>query len=453
MAGQAAGTSGPGHPATAAVTAVATAAAPAGQCLAVATVLWPREVAVAAANPNRGHPTSTACRPDGGLEGGLRWVLDPDDDLGCVRALLGLHDPTRGLVACLAAPRAPWAVLARDLLLALGKSRAGLAAAGSRARAPALLELWLRAEQIDHLVILRAHLLPPTTLRALEELGACTGIAVWTVAHGPAQDSTPLGAQAWPDVFSQLSASTETPGTTVTASAGQQYAAVRDLARRAARSWRLYTERTLVRPRHVRPGCGIGVLLQNLTIDAEHVDDLLLRLHALQVGFRDEGLQVTLPPLADDPRQLRYLGPRFGPDTVERLRRIACPVAAAALTLARATDNNAPWLAGTQVGWTDPDARHVRTYTGTFRIPPQVRPLLRAALLDRATRADPSGALFLARDGTELLGRRLARRIGAGAEVAGLYGGEAAIATNKGYTPASFATGITVDIRPRRPFP
>lgn len=64
---------------------------------------------------------------------------------------------------------------------------------------------------------------------------------------------------------------------------------MRDLAARAGRSWRLYTERTLVRPRHVRPGCGLGVLLQNLTIDAHDVDDLLLRLHALGPGSATRG--------------------------------------------------------------------------------------------------------------------------------------------------------------------
>ncbi|ANY10778.1 hypothetical protein [Pseudonocardia sp. HH130630-07] len=224
---------------------------------------------------------------------------------------------------------------------------------------------------------------------------------------------------------------------------------MRDRARRAGRSWRLYTERTLRRPRDVRPDCTLGTLLQNLTIDARDRHELLLRLHAAQTGLRDEGLDLTLPALEHDTRLLDRLGPRFTTDTVARLRRLACPLAAGALTLAVATDNNAPWLAWLTHNWTDPHGRHVRAYTGTLRVPPQARPMQRALLLDHASRRDPPPNLFVGRDNAAMTGRRLAHRIGTAADLAGLPRSEAAHPTSLCYTAETFATTFTGAIRLR----
>ncbi|WP_224400941.1 hypothetical protein [Pseudonocardia sp. ICBG1034] len=376
-------------------------------------------------------------------------MLDPDDDHACVRALLGVHDLADGVVVCLAAPGSPWPVLARDVLLALGKDRRALDAAGPRSSAPGLLELWLRAEQVHHLVVLRAHLLPFSTLAAVDRLAVATGVQVWRVAHGPLHSARTPTTLPWPAMLALLTVPTAADRQKPTAE--EQYATVRDLAARAGRAWRIYTERTRIRARKVRPDCALGVLLQNLTIDAHDGDDLLLRLHAARVGLRDAGLHLVLPALATDTRLLGYLGPRFSPETVTRLRRLACPLAVGALTLARATDSSAPWLAKTRLDWTDPCGRHVRAYTGTFRVPPQARPMLRALLLDRASRDDPPPALFIGRDGKALLGRRLAHRIRAGADLAGLPAGEAAIPREKCYTPETFATTFTgaTNLQPR----
>ena len=113
---------------------------------------------VAAVLPRSGH-RAVAGRPATAASA-TRWVLDPDDDHGCVRALLALHDLGGGVVVCPAAPGSPWSLLAGHVLVALGKDRRALDAAGRRRRVPELLSLWLRAEQVQHLVVLRAHLLP-----------------------------------------------------------------------------------------------------------------------------------------------------------------------------------------------------------------------------------------------------------------------------------------------------
>lgn len=386
-----------------------------------------------------GAPTSVAA---------TRWVLDPDDDHGCVRALLALHDLAGGVVVCPAAPGSPWPLLAGHVLVALGKGWRAVAAAGPRRRVPELLALWLRAERVQHLVVLRAHLLPHATLVELDRLATDAGLTVWAVAHGDhGGDHTARRAPSaapvhWAAAVALLTAATSAADPRM-AAAPELYGTVRDLARRAGRSWRLYTERTLSLPRDVRPNCTLGVLLQNFTIDAHDPDELLLRLHATRAGLRDAGLHLALPELEHDTRLLAYLGPRFSAGTMARLRGLACPMAAGALALALATDHNAAWLAATRAEWTDPHARHVRTYTGTWRIPAQARPMLRALLDDRAARQEPSPALFLDPDGSALSGRRLAHRIGAAADLAGIPRGEAAHPTGKRYTPETFATPFT----------
>lgn len=102
-----------------------------------------------------------------------------------------------------------------------------------------------------------------------------------------------------------------------------------------------------------------------------------------------------------------------------------------------------PWLAETRAAWTDPRGRHVRAYTGTFRIPPQARPMRRALLLDRAAHPDPPPALIAGPDGTLLRARRIAHRVRAGADLAGLRRPGAARAHEKRYTPETFATSFT----------
>lgn len=298
----------------------------------------------------------------------------------------------------------------------------------------------LRAEHVRHLVVMRAHLLPSATLLELDRLATDAGLTVWAVAHGDhGVDHTARRAPSaapvhWTAAAALLTAEMATAGPQ-TATAPELYETVRDLARRAGRSWRLYTEHTLSLPRDVRPNCTLGVLLQNLTIDAHDGDELLLRLHAIRAGLRDEGLHLALPALEHDTRLLAYLGPRFSADTMTRLRRLACPTAAGALTLALTTDHNATWLAATRAEWADLHARHVRTYTGTWRIPPQARPMLRALLDDRDGHRGPPPALFVDRDGTALSGRRLAHRIGVADDLIGLPRGEAAHPTGKRYTP------------------
>lgn len=53
--------------------------------------------------------------------------------------------------------------------------------------------------------------------------------------------------------------------------------------------------------------------------------------------------------------------------------------------------------------------------------------MLGALLLDHVSWPGPPPALFVGRDGTALLGRRVAHRVGTAADLAGLRHGEAAL--------------------------
>lgn len=110
-------------------------------------------------------------------------------------------------------------------------------------------------------------------------------------------------------------------------------------ARRKARLWRVAPPR---QRRYTQPGCGLGALLQRLTIDATTEAELHLHLDAARSGFAAEGLALVLPP---EPAALAALGPRVTPLIVARLRRIGCPSSAAALLLALATDARAGQVA------------------------------------------------------------------------------------------------------------
>lgn len=132
--------------------------------------------------------------------GGVRWVHDPDDDLGCVRHLTALHDLAAGRVVCHPTPGATWPVLVRDLLEALGKRRDGLARARRVLDGAALVRIWMRAERVGHLVVLRAHRLRPQLVEALAELAAAAAVTVWLIWHDtdPPARSCPGEVWDWP---------------------------------------------------------------------------------------------------------------------------------------------------------------------------------------------------------------------------------------------------------------
>ena len=120
------------------------------------------------------------------------------------------------------------------------------------------------------------------------------------------------------------------------------------------------------------------------------------------------------------PATLAALGPRITPQTVSRLRRLACPTSAAALLIALATDARAGRLTLCAPRRISPDLGQVGLLTGTYRIPAAAAPLLRAALLDHQARGLPDYVLFAHPAGGLLLTQRMANLIARAATLAGV---------------------------------
>jgi hypothetical protein len=128
-------------------------------------------------------------------------VFDPDDTVDCMRLVAGLADRTLGRVVCHPTPVNPggsW--LVADLLVALGKrlDAPWLESAGRRAWP--LVQVWLRAEEVKDLFVLRTHLLGARALGRLVELQRVCGLRLWLVVHRPALRPTQqrlLDAAGW----------------------------------------------------------------------------------------------------------------------------------------------------------------------------------------------------------------------------------------------------------------
>lgn len=108
----------------------------------------------------------------------LTLVLDPEDDLATLRQLRALHARPLGQIVCEPSPATGLHDLAHHLLRALGKTPGGRDHAWSRAQAH------LEAEMIEHLVLLRAHVLDYPALRRIADCTLATGARLWLAAAG-----------------------------------------------------------------------------------------------------------------------------------------------------------------------------------------------------------------------------------------------------------------------------
>lgn len=105
----------------------------------------------------------------------LALVLDPEDDLGSLRALRQLHARPLGQIVCEPDPTCDYHDLAHHLLEALGKSTSDRPGAWKRA------QLLLQAEQTRELILLRAHLLSYPALRRLADVAEQTSTRLWLI--------------------------------------------------------------------------------------------------------------------------------------------------------------------------------------------------------------------------------------------------------------------------------
>jgi len=230
-----------------------------------------------------------------------------------------------GVAVCLPQP-GPGAApaLAGDLLIALGKFPGALAAGHLSRRGHQLAGLWLRAEQVQDLVVLRADRLPARCWTSLAALTADAGARLWLVVHRAAAAPGQLAARAPPAgrppavLRPWRAALAFLPGPGPGNGGGPAFPAVPDvefpLFRAAARRLldpaafahvdAIYLDTRararacagLLRGRGTAASAGerAAAVLQQLTIDAASAGEVLTRMGAAQAGLLAQGLFLDL---------------------------------------------------------------------------------------------------------------------------------------------------------------
>jgi hypothetical protein len=403
----------------------------------------------------------------------VRLLVDPYDTVECVRALNGRHRPGDGVVVCHPLPDVDSpTVLAGDVLVALGKRPGCLAAEGVRRRGWEVAGLWLRAERVTDLVVLRAHRLPASRWRELAELTASVGAVLWLVSHRMGLDGAhqavlgtcgvdPAG-QPWRDALGALPpVSTEPDPGPFPAVPDVDFVAFRSAARRlldpdgfsrvdavyrAAFQVAVEEARVLrVQARCAEVDCwrGVEAAVQRVTVDAGSEAEVLARVRAAQAGFFREGtlLRVRLHRAGGQPGF--SLRPRLPATVLARLRTLCAPAAAGALAIRAATGLDAAALGELRTGDVLDRGRHVEvTWSGgRWLIPAGAAAAVRAAVADHrgggASGAGPApDRPLFDRDGAAMPVLAMARLLTAASARAGLSAAE------------PVATGIhTADLR------
>ena len=116
----------------------------------------------------------------------VQVVFDPDDSQHCLRLVIGLACRAAGRVVYHPAPTASSSELfAIDLLVALGKRFDALRVESAVRRSWPLTTIWMRAEQVTDLFVLRADRLAARRWQELLELARCCGLRLWLINHRP----------------------------------------------------------------------------------------------------------------------------------------------------------------------------------------------------------------------------------------------------------------------------
>lgn len=113
-------------------------------------------------------------------------VTDAQDTLACARWFGRWHDLGRGRITVRLAPPATRRSVARDILRSLGKRLTLPESPGQTVDLWPLVEVWLAAEQVRHVFVLRAHLLDDDALERLLTACEAARAAPWLIVAAPA---------------------------------------------------------------------------------------------------------------------------------------------------------------------------------------------------------------------------------------------------------------------------
>ena len=121
----------------------------------------------------------------------IHCVADPDDD-GSLSAALGKHDVAASVVVAHPVPGISRAwQLAVDILMGLGKGFDALEREDRTSQAWPLIQVWLRAERVQHLVVLDADRLPARLWHFLADVTRTSEVQLWLVCTTTAQSDAP----------------------------------------------------------------------------------------------------------------------------------------------------------------------------------------------------------------------------------------------------------------------
>ena len=302
-------------------------------------------------------------------------LVDHNDDVQCVQGLSACHSLRAGIVVCHPTPVAGSSanrakdLLAIDLLVALGKHPRALHAERLRHRGWDLAAAWLHAEAVKHLVVLRAHLLSPPLWEQLIATTQRAGTVLWLVSHrfGLAKAHRDIVTQLaavghdrpWRDGLAEFAKIHEqvnmlrpplhlSPfpivpevdfllfravtrrllGNQEFERVDQAYRATFTTAQQEARVWR---------SSH-RLGTDAPTLIQRLTVPSGCANEVVTRVRAAQAALFTAGFLLQARIGVRTPQRERTsVAPRLPDEVVTRLRMIASPMIAAAMTLKRAT--------------------------------------------------------------------------------------------------------------------
>lgn len=353
----------------------------------------------------------------------VQVVLDPDDSLQARRLAVRATRP--GVAVCRATPQAVSPQLARDVLRALGKR---FDVADSPRRADRLWErvtTWLLAENIAELIVIRAHLLPPDTVRQLVRAAAQ---AVHLTLFMHASDVPATLGEALTDVIvhqveldryaRRIPASTVTHAPTsleplpvlprddflffqqacadvLAADAFERVWEVIAAARSATDRWlsgHLVARGVAPdRPPKQRVLAFLGALTQ-----CDDSEEALARLRGAQIALLFDDLLIDVDANAFvAAHSASRTTARLDAKAVALLRMYSSPVYAAAGTIALAADTGAPSLARLTMDDIASAGEAVRFGGGEAIVPDHARALVRAQRITRDAQGAQPGDVFL----------------------------------------------------------
>ena len=360
----------------------------------------------------------------------VHLVEDPHDSLELAQLVAGLADRAGGRAVCHPTPGPQTSTqLAADLLVALGKRFDALRFERQRPRAWPLVELWMAAEEVRHLFVLRAHLLHPDRWRELTALGYRRGINIWLI--GPPlsrRRGAPQGRRRphrWTaEAFAAHWANTKTDepdgddSTTFPEVPAEDFPTFRAACRRLLdnagfeqvdHAYRQSMDDTDVwlRPwdprgrRTAPPPLTLDDLashLQSLIITSTGTAEAVTRLRGAQAACFRAGWLVGFDPVVVNPKNGQVpLGSDLDRTVASRLRRLCTPHSVAAMTLFLATHLHSEALSHLHIGDIGAEGTTVAIRGAQrFRIPRYAASLLRVQLLARReTGAVDSDPLFV----------------------------------------------------------